>query len=112
MATKSNHTALKAGLGAAVAAVAAAAAGDYFFGKDGKKHRKTASAWMDKAKDELVAELQKLKSVSGKSYYQAAARVIAKYQKFEKDHPKEFGMLKKELKDHWKKIEKHLPAKI
>ena len=51
MATKSNHTALKAGLGAAVAAVAAAAAGYYFFGKDGKKHRKTASAWMGKAKD-------------------------------------------------------------
>lgn len=107
-AKKHSSAGLKIGLSAA--AIAAAAGAYYFFnGPDGKKHRRDAKAWATKAKKDLIVELKKLGNVSEKSYGQAAAAVIAKYKKFQKEHPEEFAKLSKELKGRWNEIQKHLP---
>ncbi|MEJ0021635.1 MAG: hypothetical protein WDN47_03565 [Candidatus Doudnabacteria bacterium] len=110
MATKNKHLVLKTGLG--LAAVATAAATYYFFGKDGAKHRKSAAAWMNKAKREVVAEIRKLKEINEKNYNLAAQKVMKKYQKFQKENPEAYAMLAKELKANWSKIKKHLPKKV
>ena len=104
---KQNNAGLKAALG--LAGIAAAAGAYYFFGKNGKKHRQSAKAWMDKARREIVAELHKLKSVSSASYAKAAASVINRYKKFQKENPREFAKLSAELKGQWQNIQKHLP---
>jgi hypothetical protein len=109
MPVKNNHLKLKAGLG--LAAVAAAAATYYFFGKHGKAHRKTAATWAHKAKRDAAAELKKLKSFTPANYSKAINKVVAKYQKFQKQHPAEFAALSKELKTAGSKILKHLSAK-
>ena len=110
VAKKKSGFALKAGLGIAAAA---AAAGAYYFlaSPEAKKHRKDAKVWANKAKQDLVAQMKKMKTVSEKSYSAAASQVIAKYKKFEKEHPKEFAAVSKELKGQWSKIKKHLPKK-
>jgi hypothetical protein len=109
MATKkNNHLVLKAGLG--VAAIAAAAATYYFFGKDGAKHRKSARVWVNRAKKDVLTEVKKLKNVNEKTYNHIAAKVLAKYAKFKKENPEAYALLAKEFKTHWPKIAKHLPA--
>ncbi len=107
MATKKNHTARNVGLG--VAAVAAAAGTYYFFGKDGSKHRKAAKVLAEKAKNDVLAAVKKLKKVNSKTYSEASAKVLARYKKFQKENPEAYAFLVKELKNHWPKIAKQLP---
>ncbi len=108
MATKNRHLVLKAGLGAA--ALAATAGAYYFFGKDGAKHRKSAQVWVNRAKKDVLAEVKKLKNVNEKTYNTAAAKVMKKYAKFQKENPEAYALLAKEFKTHWPKIKKHLPT--
>lgn len=108
MATKNKHLVLKAGLG--VAAVVAAAGAYYFFGKDGAKHQKSAQAWVARAKKDVLAELKKAKGMSEKTYNTTVAKVMTKYQKFQKENPEAYALLVKELKSHWPKIAKHISA--
>jgi hypothetical protein len=108
MATKNRHLVLKTGLGAAV--VAAAAGAYYFLGKDGAKHRKSALVWINRAKKDVLAEIKKLKVVNEKTYNMAAAKVMKKYAKFQKQNPEAYALLVKEFKAHWPKIRKHLPT--
>jgi len=106
--SKSGRAGLKTGLG--LAAIAAAAGAYYFFGSaESRQHRKQATAWANRAKKDLVGELKNLKTVSRKSYAAAAAQVLAKYKKFQQEHPQEYARLKQELGGQWQKIEKHLP---
>lgn len=100
---------LKAGFG--LAAAAAAATAYYFFGKNGKAHRKTAAAWAKKAKHEAAAELKKLKSFTPEDYSKTVNKVIAKYKKFQKQHPAEFAALSNELKTAGAQILKHITSK-
>lgn len=109
MSIKSNRLKLEAGLG--LAAVAAAAAAYYFFGKHGKAHRKTAVVWAHKAKREVIAELKKLKKFTPENYSRTINKVVAKYQKFQKQHPAEFAALSRELKTTGSQILKHLSPK-
>lgn len=109
MRVKNKRLKLKAGLG--LAAVVAAAAAYYFFGKNGKAHRKTALSWAHKAKREVAAELTKLKKITPQNYSKTIRKVVAKYQKFQKQHPAEFAALSNELKTAGSQILKHLSAK-
>ncbi len=110
MATKNRHLVLKAGLG--VAAIAAAAGTYYFFGKDGKSHRKSAQAWVNNAKRDVLSQVKKLKEVNEKTYNMVAAKVMDKYSKFQKENPETYALLAKEIKSHWPKIKKHLPRPL
>jgi uncharacterized protein HemX len=106
MVTKKMGVKTKAGIG--LAAVAAAATAYYFFGKDGKTHRKEATEWVAKAKKETALELKKLKSLSAASYAQTVKKVTAKYKKFQKAYPVEFKALAEEFKTAGEQILKRL----
>lgn len=99
---------------AGIAALAAAAAGTYYFfgGKKAAAHRKTAKAWANKAKKEIITELGALEKVSKASYDSTVAKVIKKYQSLEDSTPAEIKQLAMSLKGHWKNIEKHIKANL
>lgn len=110
MARKNNHLGLKVGLG--VAAAAAAAGALYFFGKDGAKNRKSSGAWVNKAKQDVLAQIRRLKEVNEKTYNAVSAKVMKKYAKFQKENPEAYALLAKEFKTYWPKIAKHLPKTV
>ena len=107
MTKKQQHTGLKLGFG--LAAVAAAAAGAYFFyGKDGAKNRKQLKGWMVKAKGEVMDNLEKLNDVSQPIYEKVVSEVMKKYKKLKQATPGEWASLNKELKSQWKSIKKEV----
>jgi gas vesicle protein len=106
MATKKMGLKTKAGVG--IAAVAAAATAYYFFGKDGKQHRKDATVWVGKAKKEAASELKQLKSMTLSNYTKTVKGVTARYKKFQKEYPEEFKALAEEFKDAGQLIMKRL----
>ena len=107
---KSDHTAAKVGFG--VATIAAIAAGAYFlYGKDAKKNRAKVKGWMLKAKGEILESLEKLKEVSEPKYHEIVDKVIAKYSKLKHVDSADLAKLTKEIKSHWKTIQKDLHLK-
>ena len=111
---KNNSTGKKVAEAAAgLAAIAAAAAGTYYFfgGKNAAKHRKTAKAWAEKAKKEVVKEIGNLEKVSKATYEKAVAEVMKKYHAAKAAAPSEINRLQKELKSQWTQIEKQLKPK-
>jgi len=110
MAKKSSGAKVAEGLGiAALAAGAAAvAAGYYFSGKEGKKHRKQVSAWSKQAKMEMVKKLKEMRTVSKQAYNKAAAEVLAKYKQAKNVDPEELMAFGQEIKGHWDKISKEV----
>jgi hypothetical protein len=100
---KNKHAGLKVGLG--VAAIAAAAAGAYYFyGKDGAKNRKQLKSWMVRAKGEVMEKVEKLSNVSQETYEKAIADVMKKYKNLKNATPAEIAALTKDLKGHWRAI--------
>lgn len=112
-----------AAIGAGVAALAAAAAGTYFFaGKGGAKNRKKVAAWTHKAKREVMQEMHKMEKVSEKAYHKTVDMVMDNYKNVKNIDKQELAAIAGELKNHWKaiasevkqvqsKIKKALPAK-
>ena len=99
---------LKTGFG--LAAVAAAAAGAYYFygAKDATKNRKAMKSWMVKAKGEVMEKMEKLKEVTQDGYEQAVMQVMDKYKKIKDIDPTELSALASELQGSWKKIATHM----
>ncbi|MBX4188069.1 MAG: hypothetical protein KW793_02950 [Candidatus Doudnabacteria bacterium] len=98
---KKKHGGMKIGLG--LAAIAAAAAGAYFFyGPNGSKNRKNMKAWAVKAKGELMERIETLSDISEKTYNQTVDTVLAKYKKLKHVAPKELAEVSRELKSSWK----------
>jgi uncharacterized protein HemX len=110
MNKKSSTGKIAAGLGlAAMAATAAAiAAGYYFSGKQGKKHRKEFAGWSAKAKADMLIKIKKMEAFSKQAYNKAAEEVLAKYKQAKNIDPKELQTLGRELKGHWEKIAKEV----
>lgn len=106
---KTGKDILKAGFG--LAAVAAAAAGAYYFyGKEGARHRKHLKTWVVKAKAEVMEQIEAMSTVTEKSYEKAVSDVMGKYKKLKNVAPGEIAEVTKELKSHWKAIKKELDA--
>lgn len=104
---KAHHSGLRVGLG--LAAMAAAAAGAYFFyGKNGAKNRKQLKSWMVKAQGEVMERLEKLEDVSEDGYHKIVSEVLSKYKKVKNATPAELAKFSKELKSHWKSIKTDL----
>jgi hypothetical protein len=102
---KNTSAARKVAEGLGIAALAGAAAATYFFyGKAGEKHRKQAAAWSKSAKAEMVKKLKVMKTVSKKTYDDAAREVMAKYKQAKNIDPKELTAFGAELKQHWENI--------
>jgi gas vesicle protein len=100
---KAKHNGLKVGFG--LAAVAAAAAGAYYFyGANGAKNRKQLKSWMVKAQGEVMEKIESLKDVSEEKYEDVVSQVLAKYKKVKNATPAEVEKYARELKSHWKSI--------
>ena len=105
--TKTSTGAKVAGGALGLAASAAAiAAGYYFFGKGGKAHRKEASVWGEKAKQELLKRIKDMKEVSKDNYQAALDEVLEKFKGLKNVDPDELKTFGKELMEHWEKISK------
>ena len=101
-------------IGAGIAAVAAAAAGAYFLTstKKGKKVSQKIAGWVGKAEKEVVAEMKKLKDVSQKTYEKAVDEVAKRYKTAKNIDAKDVAEFSKDLKSHWKGIQKEIEKKI
>jgi len=94
---------LKAGLG--LAALAAAAAGAYYFyGKNGPQHRKQLKGWTVKARGEVMDKMEQVSDMTKKTYEGIVDEVIRKYREVKKVSPKELSELARDLKGHWNAI--------
>ena len=106
-------TGAKVGLGAAsLAALAAAAAGAFYFygSKDAAKNRKKMRGWMIKARGEVVERMEKMKDMSEDNYNTVVGQVMDKYKKIKNIDPQEITELAADMRKHWKNISGHLKA--
>jgi len=94
--------------GAAIAAtlLSAAAAGFYLYGPKGAENRVKIKAWTLKAKAEVLEHFEKSKEVSGEKYEEVIDKVTGKYAKMKTVGEEEAAKLNRELKRHWKAIQK------
>ena len=92
------------GISVGIAAAAAALAGYFFYGKDGKKRLKKLKGWMLRAKGEIIEKVERLKEVNEESYYAIVDEVLHRYTKAREVGKDELLALSSELKKHWKDI--------
>lgn len=98
-----------AAIGASLTTLAATAAGLYFFGgAGGAKNRKTVSAWAEKAKKQVVAEIKAMEKMSKQNYNEIVDAVTQQYREIKNVDQKELKALAKELKGHWGSITKEV----
>jgi len=98
-------------VGAGLVALAAAAAGAYFlYGKDAKKRRSTVRGWALRAKGEVLEGIEQLKNIDEKQYRALVDKVTARYRSVKQGSPEEVAKLARELKSHWRSIQKHLSS--
>ncbi len=103
-AKKSNAVEVGIGLGAA----AVAAAGAYFLygSKSAAKNRKVVKSWALKAKAEVLEKLEDAQEMTQTEYDQLIKSVSGAYTGAKNASKKDLLEFSKEMKDHWKSIEK------
>jgi conjugal transfer/entry exclusion protein len=99
---------------------AAAAAGAYFVygNKDAQKKIKrvkgqvtsTVKGWALKAKAEALEKIEKLKQVDEAAYHSVIDTVMKKYNNVKNIDTKDVEAVAKELRSHWKNIQKEIKA--
>ncbi len=101
---KTNVAAVGIGLGAA----AVAAAGAYFLygSKSAPKNRKAVKSWALKAKAEVLEKLEDASEMTQKEYEDLIKSVAGAYAGAKNASKKDLVEFSKEMKDHWKQIEK------
>jgi hypothetical protein len=103
-ANKTNAAAVGVGLGAA--AVAAAGAFFLYGSKNAAKNRKTVKSWALKAKAEVLEKLEDAQEMTQKEYDDLIKSVSGAYAGAKNASKKDILEFSKEMKDHWKQIEK------
>lgn len=105
---KSAQTKKAVGIGVGVTAAMAAAAGAYFLygSKNAAKNRKQVKSWMLKAKAEVLEGIENTKDMSQETYERLVDSAVAGYGRMKSVSNSELEALKKELKSHWKDLEK------
>lgn len=73
-----------------------------------KKKIKSVKGWMIKAKGEVLEKIEKLKDVNETAYHTVVDSVMSRYGKLSNIDTSEVAKLTKELKTHWKSIQKDL----
>lgn len=99
-----SKTTLGVGLGAA----AAAAAGAYFLygSKSAAKNRKAVKSWALKAKADVLEKIEDAQEMSQKEYEDLIKSVSGAYAGAKNASKKDLVDFTKEMRDHWKSIEK------
>ncbi len=96
-------------MAAGLAILAAAAAGAYFlYGKGGAERRRKAKSWMLKMKGDVLARLENMQKVDKAAYNRTVDEVSRRYKALKAVAPGELSSLVKEMKGHWRNIEKEL----
>lgn len=88
-------------VGAGLAAVAAAAAGVYFFTGKNAKNRKKVAKWATDMQEDVIRELNKAKKHTKASYDKVVDQVSKNYKGLKNVSAPELTSLAKELKTHW-----------
>lgn len=104
----------KISIGVGLTAAAVAAAGTFFLygSKGASKNRKVVKSWALKAKAEVLEKLEQAKEMSADEYMQLIDTVGGMYASAKDASKVDIATFKKEMKDHWNKIEKTAkPAK-
>lgn len=96
------------GIGIGVTAALASAAGAYFLygSKDAAKNRKQVKSWALKAKAEVLEGLETAQNMSKEDYEKLVDRAVKGYSKLKDVKPAELMSLAREMKAHWKDMEK------
>ena len=103
-AKKTSAAVVGVGLGAA--AVAAAGAFFLYGSKNAAKNRKTVKSWALKAKAEVLEKLEDAQEMTEKEYNDLIKSVSGAYAGAKNASKKDILEFSKEMKDHWKQIEK------
>ena len=110
MATKNEGSVSKTsvGIGVGVTAALLSAAGAYFLygSKDAAKNRKSVKSWMLKAKAEVLDGIETAKDMTKEDYEKLVDTSVKTYSKLKSASAEEVIQLAKELKSHWKELEK------
>ena len=112
MATKKQKkgmsTAGKVGIGLGLTAAAVAAAGAYFLtgATDAVKNRKKVKGWMLKAKGEVLQKLEKAEAITETEYRTLVDAATGAYGTMKNATAGEVKDFKREMQDHWNKLEK------
>jgi hypothetical protein len=98
----------KISLGVGLTAAAVAAAGTFFLygSKGASKNRKAVKSWVLKAKAEVLEKLEQAKEMSADEYMQLIDTVGGAYAGLKEASKVDISTFKKEMKEHWNKIEK------
>ncbi len=98
----------KIGIGVGLTAAAVAAAGTYFLygSKGASKNRAIVKSWALKAKAEVLEKIESAKEMSKEEYEQLIDTVSGAYVGLKQASKVDISTFKKEMKDHWNKIEK------
>lgn len=96
------------GIGVGVTAALLSAAGAYFLygSKDADKNRKKVKSWMLKAKAEVLEGIETAKDMTKEDYEKLVDTSVKAYSKIKTASAEEALQLAKELKSHWKNLEK------
>ncbi|MEN9649706.1 MAG: hypothetical protein RL094_673 [Candidatus Parcubacteria bacterium] len=112
MAHKQPQKSSNAGaiVGGIIGVAAAATAGAYFlYGtKKGKHARQQIKGWSVKAKGEILEKIEVLKDVNEEAYHKVVDAVLKRYESLKHIDSREVVQISKELKEHWKNIQKEL----
>ena len=113
MARKKTATGTKVAEVAGAAALAAVAAGYYFYGTaNAKKHRKAASTWAKGLKSDVSKKVKSLKKVDATSVAKIVDEAAKTYHSAKGASIADVHHAAKELKANWKKVHAELaPSK-
>ena len=103
---KAKSNAVGIGIGLSTAAVAAASAYFLYGSKSAAKNRKTVKSWALKAKAEVLEKLEDAQEMTQTEYDQLIKSVSGAYAGAKNASKKDIMEFSKEMKDHWKSIEK------
>lgn len=101
-----KNSAVGVGIGLGAAAVAAAGAYFLYGSKSAAKNRKAVKSWALMAKGEVLEKLEEAQQMSQKEYEDVVKAVSAAYAGAKNASKKDIIEFTKEMKDHWKSIEK------
>ena len=104
--SKAKSNVVGIGIGLSTAAVAAASAYFLYGSKSAAKNRKTVKSWALKAKAEVLEKLEDAQEMTQAEYDQLIKSVSGAYAGAKNASKKDIMEFSKEMKDHWKSIEK------
>jgi hypothetical protein len=101
------------GIGVGVTAALLSAAGAYFLygSKNADKNRKKVKSWMLKAKAEVLEGIEAAENMSKEDYERLVDKSVKTYSKLKDASADELLAFGKEMKAHWKNLEKKGMAK-